>query len=84
MKKYYTRPCNFYYGIFSKQLAKKRLSLPLCGNMNISFDKIEIFTREKNKINSKIININQIKFLSKSIKKKFYLILKKLFQKESF
>jgi len=84
MKKYYTRPCNFYYGIFSKQLAKKRLSLPLCGNMNISFDKIEIFTREKNKINSKIININQIKFLSKSIKKKILSDIKKIISKRKF
>ena len=84
MKKYYTRACNFYYGISSKQLVKKKLSLPLCGNTNISFDKIEIFTRDKNKINSKIINLNQIKFLTKSVKKIILFDIKKIISKRKF
>ena len=49
MKKYYTRACNFYYGTNAKFLIKKKLALPLCGNENIGFDKIEIITRKKKK-----------------------------------
>ena len=48
MTKYYTRACNFYYGINAKLLIKKKLALPLCGDKNIAFDKVEIITR-KNK-----------------------------------
>ena len=47
MTKYYTRACNFYYGFNARSLIKKRLALPLCGNKNIAFDKIEVFTRKK-------------------------------------
>ena len=47
MPRYYTRACNFYYGINAKLLIKKRLALPLCGNKNIAFDKVEIITRKK-------------------------------------
>ena len=50
MKKYYTRACNFYYGVNAKKLIKKRIALPLCGNQNIAFDKIEIIVRKKNKV----------------------------------
>ena len=60
MIKYYTRACNFYYGINAKLLVKKKLALPLCGNKNIAFDKLEIITRKNNKILSKIINIKAI------------------------
>ena len=70
MQKYYTRACNFYYGILSKELVKKKLSLPLCGNKNISFDKIEIFSRNKKNVNSKIVDLKKLKFLPKTIKKK--------------
>ena len=35
MTKYYTRACNFYYGINAQKLIKKKLALPLCGNKNI-------------------------------------------------
>jgi dihydropteroate synthase len=78
MKKYYTRACNFYYGIFSKKLVKKKLSLPLCGNENISFDKIEIFLRDKKNISSKIINLKDIHSLPNLIKKKIYFDIKKI------
>ena len=70
MTKYYTRACNFYYGAESINLIKKNLSLPLCGNKEISFDKVEIFTRNKRKVTSKIIAIKQIKKLKIQIKKK--------------
>ena len=70
MKKYYTRACNFFYGLNSKKLIKKKLTLPLCGDNNISFNQIEIFIRDKKKIKSKIININNIGKLPLFIKKK--------------
>ena len=70
MKKYYTRACNFFYGSESKKLIKKRLSLPLCGEKSISFNQVEIFIKEKKKIDSKIIDIKDINKLPVSIKKK--------------
>jgi dihydropteroate synthase len=70
MKKYYTRPCNFFYGSNSKQLVKKKLSLPLCGDRSISFNKIEIFIRNKKKVNSKILDIKNINQLPMIMKKK--------------
>ena len=82
MNKYYTRACNFYYGYFSKKLVKKKLSLPLCGNQNISFDKVEIFSRGKKKIISKIVNLNQIKFLPNLIKKKVFSDIRKITSKK--
>jgi dihydropteroate synthase len=66
MRKYYTRACNFYYGECAKNLIKKKLALPLCGNNYIAFDSIEILSRDKNK---KIINVKNIKKLPTEIKK---------------
>ena len=60
MKKYYTRACNFYYGINAKERVKKKKALPLCGNQNIAFDKVEVISRKNNKILSKIIKLNKI------------------------
>ena len=73
MKKYYTRACNFYYGRNARLLIKKKLALPLCGNKDIAFDKVEIFTRKNKKVLSKVINIkklNSLSFLSKEKVKK--------------
>ena len=78
MKKYYTRACNFYYGINARLLIKKRLALPLCGNKDIAFDKVEVITRKKNKVLSKVINIKKIETLSASSKKKVKQDLKKI------
>ena len=78
MTKYYTRACNFYYGINAKLLIRKRLALPLCGNKNIAFDKIEVITRKNSKVLSKIINIKKIENLSISLKKKIKQDLKKI------
>ena len=50
MRKYYTRPCNFYYGNYAKGLVKNKKALSLTGNLNIGFDHIEIFQRKKRKI----------------------------------
>jgi dihydropteroate synthase len=66
MKKYYTRVCNFYYGIESNNLVDKKKTLPLNGNKNISFNQIEIISRNS----KKIINIKNIKKLSPTLKKK--------------
>jgi len=65
MIKYYTRACNFYYGKQAKVLIKKKTALPLCGNKKIAFNKIEIYTRKKNKITSKFLDIKNIKKLKK-------------------
>ena len=78
MTKYYTRACNFYYGINAKQLIKKKIALPLCGNQNIAFDKVEVITRKKHKVLSKIINIKNIHTLNTTCKKKVKLDLKKI------
>ena len=66
MKKYYTRVCNFAYGKSSIQLVKKRINLPLNGNKEISFGKIEIITRSSNKI----IDLRDVKRLPKSLRDK--------------
>jgi dihydropteroate synthase len=84
MKKYYTRACNFFYGSNSKQLVKKKVTLPLCGNNSISFNQIEIFIRNKKKVKSKIINIKDIKKLPLAIKKKISQDIKKITAKREF
>jgi dihydropteroate synthase len=78
MLKYYTRACNFYYGSLSKKLVKAKRTLPLCGDNNISFDQIEIFSKNKKKVATKIININKINLLTKSIKIKVIQDIKKI------
>ena len=50
MRKYYTRPCNFYYGNYAKKLIKKKKALSLAGNPNIAFDQLEIFQRKKKEL----------------------------------
>ena len=84
MKKYYTRACNFFYGLNSKKLIKDKLTLPLCGNKSISFNQIEIFIRNKKKIKSKIINIKDINKLPIVIKKKISQDIKKIISKREF
>ena len=84
MKKYYTRACNFFYGSISKKLIKKKITLPLCGDNFISFNQVEIFTRDRKKVNSKIINIKDINKLPKKIKKKIHVDLKKISSKREF
>ena len=49
MIKYYTKACNFYFGSISKEKIKKRQSIPLHGDNLISFDTVEILTRNKKK-----------------------------------
>ena len=56
MKKYYTRACNFYYGKKSLKLVNQKKTLPLNGNKEISFNKIEVISRES----KKIVNIKSV------------------------
>ena len=85
MKKYYTRACNFYYGKKSRLLIKKKLALPLCGNKDISFDKIEILSRKNKVILSNIINIKKINKLPNLVKKEIRKDLKKIiFKRKNF
>tara|TARA_Y100000816_G_scaffold188411_1_gene137132 strand:+ start:251 stop:1309 length:1059 start_codon:yes stop_codon:yes gene_type:complete len=78
MRKYYTRACNFFYGSESKKLVKKKITLPLSGDNSISFNQIEIFSRKKNTVTSRLINIRDIKKLSSKIKDKVNKDLKKI------
>ena len=77
MKKYYTRVCNFYYGNTSVKLVNKKKTLPLNDNKKISFDKIEIISRDL----KRIINIEDIKklplHLKYKVKKDLKIITKK-------
>ena len=82
MLKYYTRPCNFYYGNYAKKLIKEKKALSLAGNLDIAFDQIEIFNRKKGKISeSSVYPIAQIKNLSKKIKSTIKIDLKKITSK---
>ena len=78
MKKYYTRACNFYYGINSQRLINKKKALPLNGNLKISFDHIEILSRNSNKL----IHIKEIKNLSSKLRKKVNKDLKNISKKK--
>ena len=80
MVKYYTRACNFYYGSNSRDLIKKKLSLPLSGAKNISFDTLEIITRKS----KKKINFKNISKLNNNLKKKIYIDLKNITKKKKF
>ena len=73
MKKYYTRACNFFFGKTSHLLVKKKKTLALCGNNNVSFNQIEIISRTK----KKKISINQINKLPNYIREKVIFDLKK-------
>jgi dihydropteroate synthase len=84
MSKYYTRACNFYYGKFSKKLVQNKKTFPLCGNKEISFDKIEIFSRNKKKITSQVIGIKKINSLPKKIKIKVLADIKIIISKRKF
>ena len=70
MIKYYTRACNFKYGITAKKLIKKKSALALCGNKSISFSEVEIITRNRKKITSNIVNIKDISKLKTDLRKK--------------
>ena len=78
MKRYYTRACNFYYGNKSKLLVNISKTLPLSGNREISFDHIEIISRNS----KKKISIKRLNKLPKKLKKQISLDLKKIISKK--
>ncbi len=78
MTRYYTRPCNFYYGTQSKTLVKKKKSIPLNQIKEISFDQIELVTH----YSKKKIFINEIQSLPKKIKSKILSDLKNIRSKK--
>ena len=80
MDKYYTKPCNFYFGKNSISKIKKKKSLPLHGNKLVSFDTIEIISRKS----SKTLGILEVKLLPKKVKYKVQQDLKKITQKKNF
>ena len=81
MIKYYTRACNFKYGSIARKLINNKKALPLCGSKNISFDEIEIITRGKKKIHSRIINYKKVNKLSTFLKNKIKKDLKNITSK---
>ena len=80
MEKYYTRACNFYYGNHSKYKLKKKASIPLNGNNLISFDTVEILSRNS----KKVVHLNEIKNLPNRIKIKVKKDLKNISKKKYF
>ena len=66
MKKHYTRACNFVYGKSSVELVNQKKTLPLNGSKEISFSHIEIISRDS----KKKINLEDVKKLNKTLRKK--------------
>ena len=66
MRKYYTRPCNFYYGNYATNLIKNKKALSLAGNSKICFDQLEIFQRIKGRaVKSDFCSLSGIKKFNK-------------------
>ena len=65
MRNYYTRACNFYHGRAARRLIKLNKAFPLNGKKNIAFDQLEIFSREKRKVKTRLIHIKEINTLNK-------------------
>ena len=65
MKKYYTRACNFFYGKSSIKLVNQKKTLPLKVIKKFHWKIRNYFKRFK-----KIIDLKDIKKLSKTTKKK--------------
>ena len=81
MRKYYTRPCNFYYGNCAKKLIKEKKALPLAGRSNLAFDHVEVFDRQKKKIiKNNYYSITKIQKLEKK-KDKYSKIKEGMMQK---
>ena len=79
MKKYYTRVCNFAYGKSSVRLVNEKKNLPLNGDKKFSFSQIEIITRDS----KKIIDLTDLKRLSKSLRNKVNKDLKIIIKKNN-
>jgi dihydropteroate synthase len=81
MRNYYTRACNFYHGRAARRLIKLNKAFPLNGKKNIAFDQLEIFSREKRKVKTRLIHIKEINTLNKNIEKIVKYDLKKIISK---
>ena len=82
MRKYYTRPCNFYYGKYANQLALKKKCFLLAGLKNIAFDQIEVFERvKKGEAKSQIYSIHEVRNLRINKRKIILQDLKKIISK---
>ena len=81
MKKYYTRACNFHYGKEAAKLIQNKKGLPLCGNKKIAFTSVEILSKFKDNLSSKVIDIKKIKNLDKKIQGKVKNDIKKISSK---
>jgi dihydropteroate synthase len=79
MKRYYTRVCNFYYGKESKQLIFEKKTIPLNDNKEISFDHLEIISRQS----KKKISIKKINSLPKLLRKQINSDLKNIKAKKN-
>ena len=77
MKKYYTRACNFFYGKASIRLVNQKKTFALKGNKEISFNKIEIISRDS----KKKVSLNDIKKLPQLLKKKIESDIKVIIKK---
>ena len=72
MRKYYTSPCNFYYGNYAADLIRNKKAISLAGNPKIAFDQVEIFQRsKKGTAKSEFYSIKEIK---KFDRKKYFII----------
>ena len=74
MRRYYTRVRNFYYGKESRTLLSKKKTLSLNNNPEISFDHLEIISRQS----KKKISIKKINSLSKILRKQINFDLKNI------
>jgi len=82
MRKYYTRACNFYYGNYARKLINGKKALPLAGNLNIAFDKVEILQRKsKGTTQSNLHPINEIKNFNREKRNSINNDLKKIIEK---
>ena len=77
MKKHYTRACNFFYGKSSIKLVDQKKTFPLRGNKKISFNKIEIISRDS----KKEIIIQDIKKLPHTLRRKIEDDIKNIIKK---
>ena len=78
MRRYYTRVCNFYYGKESKLLVDKKKTFSLNNNKEISFDCLEIISRQS----KKKISIKEISGLPKLLRQQINLDLKNIKSKK--
>ena len=81
MRKYYTRPCNFYYGNYAIELIRKKKAAPLTGRTDIAFNQIEVFERKKKFTESKVYSIHEINSLNNNKKRAIKSDLTKIISK---